>query len=250
MSRNTLCLLIGLSLVQMVACSKPEPEPDMEPPTPTPDLSMVRDMSMPPPSPDLLARCELPYDVRNIDKVSTGLVTVMQSPSDPMVFTAEVDATAGGSMKYGENPFLYLDLVGRKKLDITDVQAPNQGGWDIALKRWQIKVNSGDSGNGGVTAARVDGKVLADVTKAPMGPYEADSYFDAKCTFQADPIGGLGTTLSDWYDYESGTSRIVPKKEVIVLKRRDGQGHIKLQILSYYKGTTSANYTLTWSYLP
>ena len=81
---------------------------------PSPDLSLVQDMSQPL-GPDLLARCELPYDVRNIDKVSTGTVTVMTAPSDPMVFTAEVDATAGGSMKYGENPFVYLDLIGRKK---------------------------------------------------------------------------------------------------------------------------------------
>ncbi len=243
--------LLLLPVLWLVGCTDPAPETQMEPPPvpPSPDLSLVQDMSQPL-GPDLLARCELPYDVRNIDKVSTGTVTVMTAPSDPMVFTAEVDATAGGSMKYGENPFVYLDLIGRKKVDITDVQSPNQGGWDIALKRWQLKINSGDSGNGGVTVAIVDGKNLADVTKPPAGTYEADAYFDGKCVFQADPIGGLGTALSDWYDYESGTSRIIPKKEVIVLKRRDGQGYIKLQILSYYKGSTSANYSLTWSYLP
>jgi hypothetical protein len=47
---------------------------------------------------------------------------------------------------------------------------------------------------------------------APAGTYEADSYFDAKCVFQPDPIGGLGTALSDWYDYDSGTSRIMSQK--------------------------------------
>jgi hypothetical protein len=199
---------------------------------------------------DLLPRCELPYDVRAIDKVSTGAVNVMASPGDPNVYTAEIDATAGGSMKYGENPFVYVDLINRKRVDLTDVQAQSSPGWDIAFKRWQIKVNSGDSGPGDVTVARVADKNLPEVAAAPAGPYEADVYFDAKCMLTTDPIGGLGTVLSDWYGYESGSNRLVPNKEVIVLKRRDGQGHIKLQLLGYYKGMAGGNFSLSWSYLP
>jgi len=233
----------------LLACTSAEPDTTPSDAALTPDLTVLPDLS--PSPPDLTpARCELPYDVRAIDKVSTGVVTIMASPADPAVYNAEVDATAGGSMKYGENPFVYLDLIGRKKVEISDVQSETSSGWDLALKRWQIKLNSGDSGPGGVKVSRVPGKTLGEVTMAPAGTYEVDSYFDAKCVFQADPIGGLGTALSDWYDYESGTSRIIPKKEVLVLKRRDGQGHIKVQITSYYKGTTSANYSLTWSYLP
>ena len=237
---------VWLAVFALAGC--PAPDAEFEPPVV--DAAAAKDLTAATP-PDLSpARCELPYDVRAIDKVATGAVTIMPLPTDPNVYTAEIDATAGGSMKYGENPFVYIDLIARNKVEITDVQAETNQGWDLGLKRWQVKLNSGDSGPAGVTVARVPGKNLGEVTMAPAGPYEADDYLDAKCVFAADPIGGLGTALSDWYDYESGTSRIVPKKEVLVLKRRDGQGHIKVQITSYYKGTTSANYSLSWSYLP
>lgn len=210
------------------------------------------------PVPDLAAdmtpaahpRCELPFDQRAIAQVSTGAVTVTQSPGDPATWTAEVDATAGGSMAYDKNPFVYLDLIKRAKVDVDDVQAQTSKGWDLALKRWQIKINSGDSGPGGVTVARVAGKNLSEVTAAPTSGYAADTYFDEKCNLVQDPIGGLGTALSDWYGYDMDTMRLAPNKEVLVLPRRDGQGHIKVQITSYYKGTVSGNFTLSWSYLP
>jgi hypothetical protein len=196
------------------------------------------------------ARCELPPELKLIAAVSSGAVTFGQLPATPEVRTAEIDATAGGSMASSKNPFVYLDLINGKKVDVTDVQAQDSPDWDVALKRWQIKINSGDSGPGGVTVAPIDGKDLAEVTAAPTARFEADRYFDSKCQVQLDAIGGLGTQLSDWYDYETGTSRITPIKRVYVLKRRDGKGHIKLQILGYYKGMTSANYTLHWSLLP
>jgi hypothetical protein len=210
--------------------------------TPAPDLGSPTDMFFMP-------RCELPYDVRLIDKVSMGGVTVTKDPGGQDIYTAQVDATAGGSMKYGENPFIYMDLIGQKKVELTDVQAQNSGAWDIAFKRWQIKINSGDSGTSNVTVARVPDKNLDEVTAAPAGPYLADTYFDADCKFTADPIGGIGTVLSDWYEYESGTNRLKPIKEVLVFPRRDGHGHIKLQLLSYYQGSTSGNFTMTWSFL-
>lgn len=200
--------------------------------------------------PDLLPRCELPFDVRAIAQVSTGAVTITESPAAPGVFGADIDATAGGSMKYGENSFVYLDLAERKKVEIDDVQAQTSTSWDIAFKRWQIKINSGDSGPGGVTVARIPHKDLAQVTAAPAGGYDADHYLDENCKLQTDPINGLGTALSDWYEYESGTNRLLPKDEVLVLTRRDGKGHIKLKLTGYYKGTEGAHYSLSWSSLP
>lgn len=200
--------------------------------------------------PDLLPRCELPYDQRAINMVAAGAITVMPDPGTPDTFLAEVDGTAGGSSGYSKNPFVYLDLIGGKKVAITDVQAVQSGDWDIAFKRWQIKLNGGDSGPGGVGAARVDGKTLAEVTTAPAGPYGQDSYFDAKCVVELDDINGLKTVLSDWYEYDGVTMQLTPKKEVIVLNRRDKKGHIKVQLTGYYKGMAGGNFRLSWSLLP
>ena len=155
-----------------------------------------------------------------------------------------------GPCNYDKNPFIYLDLIGGKQVAITDVQAVKSGDWDIAFKRWQIKLNGGDSGPGGVGAVIVDGKDLADVATAPAGPYVTDSYFDAQCMTELDAIGGLATELSSWYDYDTGTNALTPHKEVIVLNRRDNKGHIKLQITGYYKGMAGGNFAVSWSLLP
>ncbi len=200
--------------------------------------------------PDLLPRCELPYDQRAINQISTGAVTIAAQPGDPGTLTAQVDATAGGAANFGKNPFVYLDLLGGKKVEITDVQAIASGDWDIAFKRWQIKLNGGDSGPGGVGAVLVPDKTLAEVATAPAGPYVTDSYFDAKCMVQLDSIDGLLTVLSDWYEYDGVTMQLTPKKQVIVLNRRDGKGHIKVQLTGYYKGMAGGNYALSWSLLP
>lgn len=230
----------GLLVAAGAGCSSGEPCSDPG----TPDAGVVIDMA--PPAP----RCELPFDVRAIDTVSMGAVTITEDPGMAGVYTAEVDATAGGSSNYGKNPFVYLDLIGRKKVEIDDVAARRSRDWDIAFKRWQIKLNSGDSGPGGVTVSRIENKTLPDVKTAPTGTYSEDIYFNDKCEIQLDPINGLGTVVSDWYGYEAGTNRLLPKTEVWVLKRRDGKGHIKLQLLQYYKGMAGGNFTLTWSYLP
>ncbi|HRI54068.1 MAG TPA: HmuY family protein [Pseudomonadota bacterium] len=223
-----------------------------------PDLSATADLSTASPDgaadlsagPDLLPRCELPYDQRAINQVSTGAVTIAAQPGDPGTLVAEVDATAGGSANFGKNPFVYLDLIGGKKVEVTDVQAIASGAWDIAFKRWQIKLNGGDSGPGGVGAVLVPDKALSEVAAAPAGPYVTDSYFDAKCMLQLDSIDGLLTVLSDWYEYDGVTMQLAPKKQVIVLNRRDGKGHIKVQLTGYYKGMAGGNYALAWSLLP
>ena len=206
------------------------------------DLAAVPDLAT--------ARCELPYELRPIKTVSTGAFTSAPSPGNPQVRTAEIDATAGGYDKYQDNPFVYVDLINNKKVEINDVQAQTSKDWDIAFKRWQIKINSGDSGPGGVTAASVDDKNLDEVAAAPTDPnaYGPDKYFDAMCKVQYDSIFGPKTRLSDWYDYTTGSP--VPFKRVYVLKRRDGQGSIKLQITQYYKGSAGGNYGITWSLLP
>ena len=245
------CLAVPLlwAVALAAGCQQPEPGPDA-----VPDASAAVDLASAAADlasgPDLLPRCELPYDQRAINMVSTGVVTVAVDPGDPDTHSAQVDATAGGSMSYSKNPFVYLDLIAGKKAELTDVQAAQSGAWDIAFKRWQVKLNGGDSGPGGVGAALVPGKDLAEVKTAPAGPYAEDSYFDAKCQVQLDPIGGLQTVLSDWYDYDGATMKLVPKKQVIVLPRRDQKGHIKVQITEYYKGMTGANFTLSWSLLP
>jgi hypothetical protein len=135
---------------------------------------------------------------------------------------------------------------------ITDVQARDSKDWDIGLKRYIIKINSGDSGPGGVTVATVANRALEDVTQAPDRGYQEDRYFDENCMVFKDAIGGLATAMSDWYSYNTDTMVLTPLKNTFVLKRRDGRGHIKMQIMRYYDamGRNGGTYTIRWSFLP
>ena len=216
------------------------------------DLGVPADLSAGP-SPDLSSAqpmpCELPYEQRLIGTPSTGAVTITPSP-DGNGYTAEIDASAGGAEQAASNAYVYLDLVAGKKVGSGDIEAQKARTWDIAFKRWQIKINSGDSGPGGVVSAPVGGVELSQVTQAPVGGYVEDDYFDAGCQLSLDGNNGLRTALSDWYEYNFITHQLAPKKQVYVLKRRDGQGSIKLQLTGYYKGSTAGIFTVRWAFLP
>jgi hypothetical protein len=212
------------------------------------DMATTEDQDLRRMAADMGGRCELPFDQRAIDQVSDGMISVMENAG---VYTAQVDGTAGGANGFQSRPFIYLDLIGGKKVAITDVQARDSKDWDIAFKRWQIKINSGDSGPGGVTTAVVKGKELPDVSAAPASGYVEDDYLDPDCMVVLDSIGGLATAMSDWYEYNN--MKLAPRKDTYVLKRRDGMGSIKLQVTGYYDpsdATRSAVYTIRWGLLP
>ncbi len=227
----------------LAACSSATDNPE-----PTPDLSATADLGLDP-APDLApVVCSLPFEHRPIDTVSTSAVTI--NP-DGTGFTAEIDARAGGGSESQKNPYVYLDLVAGKKVDITDVQAQKSTAWDIAFKRWQVKINSGDSGSGGVKAALIPPTTeLPQVTTAPASGYVEDHYFDAKCRLELDGNGGPKTALSTWYDYNINTHVLTPWKQVYVLTRRDGKGTVKLQVMGYYKAGASGIFTVRWGFLP
>ncbi len=223
----------------LAACSSPGPE--------SPDLSdsdlrhAPTDMAGP-------KTCTLPYELRDIDMVTAGQVSVMQNAG---TFTAQVDASAGGAMSAPSNPYVYIDLISGKRVDITDVQSHTSRDWDIAIKRYVVKLNGGDSGPAGETLTSVPNTTLAQVTRAPGGAYITDHYFDAMCNVQTDAIGGLATALSDWYGYDTVTNKLTPNMTVYVIKRRDGMGSIKLQFLGYYDGSGNGGHvSLTWGFLP
>lgn len=191
----------------------------------------------------------LPYEWRPIDEVSTGAVTVTQVGN---VTRAIVDASAGGTVGYGEKPFVYLDLATGTKVAITDVESYHSTDWDLAIKRYVVRINGGDSGPGGVEAAIVENKTSLDqVTMAPAGAsFQTDDWATADCQLREGPIGEPETAIGMWYAYDVDTSRIVPNEWVILLTLRDGSTR-KLRIVTYYGDAGNANrgavYQLEWA---
>ena len=70
-----------------------------------------------------------------------------------------VDATAGGAFNPNPHSFVYGKFTdtGLVKVDISDEASLDSMDWDIAFRRYVVRINSGNSGPSCVTAARLPG---------------------------------------------------------------------------------------------
>lgn len=176
--------------------------------------------------------------------VSTGSVDVTESGG---VFSATIDASAGGMDLSRSNPFVYLDLETGTRVDITDFEALQETDWDLAFKRVLIRTNSSDSGPGQVMLAKLSLTTFEAVTAAPDSAeaYYTDITLDEECELLIDPIGNPIAAINhlnmnnpsgsaSWYNYDGGVS---PNTGDIYIVRNDGDDTTyKLEILSWASG--------------
>lgn len=183
-----------------------------------------------------------------IDEVSEGEVKILQT--DGQTRTLYIDASAGGYSVQAAYPRLYLNLETAQPVALTDYEAMASTAWDLALKRPVLFTNGGTGGPGQGQAGFVF-KPFAEVTAADEAASDpqVEQFWDDGCKPALDPIGSVLTTMTDWYNYEDGTTAVVPKNLTFVL--RGGTGKLyKLKILEYYanpdgsKGKTSGHYVL------
>jgi hypothetical protein len=141
------------------------------------------------------------------------------------VTTTRVDATADG--------WLHLDLEGRREVGDAD-------GWELAFQRFQIVVNGGVSGDGGVEVAIVEGGDFAAIERAPAGGYLTDAADGEDEGSEPDlAFGG-------WYDYDPATHVLTPRDQVYVL--RSAEGYWKLQLVDYYDDAGTSGFpTFRWA---
>lgn len=192
------------------------------------------------------------------------------------VFVTHIDATGGGVTPSQSYVYARFTEAGLEQVDISDDDALASTDWDIAFRRFVIRLNSGYSGPSCVTsvrAARGDDEApigFDGVTEAPADGYESESYFvedplSGECEFLAD-LSGLpsspGTLLSSYWLY-SEAGCVSMTSDVFALALRDGR-HVKLEVLSYYSPENqeacdtggspgspsgSGNIRIKWAYL-
>lgn len=167
-----------------------------------------------------------------IDKVSTGVVTVLSDEAG--VKTLYVDASAGGFQTAAKSPRTYLDLAAGTRVAVTDKSAPTSATWDLALKRYVIFTNSGDTGVGRGGAVQIN-KAFAAVTDADVlaAAPVAESMFDADCNAKKDRTEAPLTSFSDWYDYDDATMIPSPKAGVTYAVRGASGRLFKVGIKAY-----------------
>ncbi|MEM7156774.1 MAG: HmuY family protein [Myxococcota bacterium] len=187
---------------------------------------------------------------------------VVGNTADGDGFASTVDATAGGITMAPQNPWLYLRFTaeGLEKVDVDDLQALESADWDIAAKRFGIRLNGGVSGPSTVSAAALEGTAYEDVTELPEGTeLRTESFYDAECNLIDDGSGqgSPGYELTPWWGYNGCVNTTGTP---FVLELADGS-HVKLVVDAYYMtgqqecnetgsmGMGSANFAWRWAYL-
>lgn len=192
------------------------------------------------------------------DKTSKGDVTTTADGTD---FVTLVDATTGGSSGASKNAWTYVKFTsaGAEKLSIDDESALEDMTWALGLRRWTIRLNSGDSGPSCVGVKSIKRKTYADVTVDDIpAAYDYEDFFSESCDMDTDRIGGPLVVMTDWWGYDGCVSTSdVPW----VIQLADGHV-IKLVVEAYYAddgqeecetlGSTDAEAAwikLRWSFL-
>jgi hypothetical protein len=177
-------------------------------------------------------------DLDAFSNVAAGLISTVPDGSG---FLSTVDATGGGISP--TQSFVYARFTptaGLEKLQLSDTAAFTSTDWDIAFRRFVLRLNGGDSGPScvGAMSATTSYDSLTAVPSVYSPLVDAFLTPAPTCSF-IDDGSGLGTApntaLSGFYMY---TSCAAMTGTPFVVVTRSGR-HLKLVVTSYYATTTA-----------
>lgn len=139
-----------------------------------------------------------------------------------------------------DEDWVYFDLEAEQ---IVEPQTPeNSPDWDLGLLRFNVSVNGGTSGSGGVEVAVVRDVAFADVTVAPATGYVTDDAINGPADMETMP----GFAFDLWYDYDISRHVLEPTGAVYIVHTVE-DNYFKVEVLDYYDGAGSPGYlTLLW----
>lgn len=183
--------------------------------------------------------------ILGLDLKKDASPAVILNTADGMGWRSTVDSTGGGFMPTQSYVYAKFGATGLEKVAVGDEAALDSMDWDIAFRRFVIRLNGGDSGPSCVAAVGLPmGTSYDSVTQAPSGAqYVIDNFLDKAptCSF-IDDMSGLTTSpmtaLASFYQY---SSCVAMTGKVFVVQTREGR-HVKLTVYTYY--STEAGQTM------
>ena len=190
--------------------------------------------------------------------MSTGAVT---NAADTTGFVATVDTRAGGVTATESYVYAKFGELGLEKLALSDMTALDSMDWDIAFRRFVIRINSGNSGPSCV-GAQLQTAPYDNITFVPANFVAESDDFLSKTSCALIPDGsGLTTSprtaLASFYRYDSC---VAMTGNAFVIRSHTGR-HLKLVVSSYYAagqdgcntagtpGTMGGTMKVRWQYL-
>lgn len=252
-----------LSLSALLACGDKSSDED--------DTAGGEDAETDSEADEVLPACEEPTEVSCIDQLILDLSLHDDKVSDASVdnstdgddFVTVVDASAGGYNQAANNPWVYVKFTpeGAERVDIDDESALESMDWDLAMRRFIVRMNGGSSGPSCVGAAALLESDYDALDAVPDGiAFAPDNYYTDDCTIVNDSSGLPGSpqvSLGSWWEYE-GCVQTTGVPHLVQL----ADGHVlKLRIETYYGedqdvcnetgagGDDSGIITLRWQYL-
>jgi hypothetical protein len=193
------------------------------------------------------------------DLISDGDV---ETTTDGADFVTTVDASAGGMNEASDNPWVYVKFTdtGAVRVDLADEPALESMDWDIAARRFGLRLNGGVSGPSCVGAAVFLESTYDELTTVPAGiEYVQEAFYTDSCTYVPDSFGlnSPQVVLSPWWSYESC---VETTGHPALIRLADGRV-IKFVVEAYYgtgqddcnsdgtPGGDSANFTWRWAFV-
>ena len=132
--------------------------------------------------------------------------------------------------------WVYLDVEDGV---VTPATPETDRGWDLALRRTELRTNSGTSG-GGLGGAREDESGLAfdAITESTTLGFTTDALVTPRPG--AEPTS-LSETLVGWYDYDPATHTLAPGDRSYLVRTADG-GYAKLRIWRWRDGELALSF--------
>ena len=141
--------------------------------------------------------------------------------------------TGGGVLE------MHVDATSREEwvlLHLDEGMVTADQPWDIAFRRFSIRLNGGGSGTGTGVGQLLEGSDFASVDRAPDMGWRSDGE-------EADDL-----IFSDWFEYNTETHQLTSVPGVWVLRGGGGERYYALQVTSYYDDAgDSGIYSLRWS---
>lgn len=191
------------------------------------------------------AVCAEPTEVECVDDMISDLSLQDSKTSKGEIGTGEdgedhldaLDASAGGYSSSSKNAYLYAKFTdsGLQKVELTDEAALESMDWDIAARRFIVRLNGGSSGPSCVGALAVEGQSYAEVTEVPDdAAYQMDDFYDKDCRIKEDSRGLPGNpdvALGAWWAYPD--TCVATTDQPFLVQLADGRV-AKLAIETYY----------------
>jgi len=167
------------------------------------------------------------------DTPSGGAIT--EEGSTAGEFHTHIDATAGGFNGTLGYTYARFTEAGLEAVALADEDSLESMDWDIAFRRYIIRLNSGVSGPSCVLGGRTGAAtVWADLHAVPDTiVMREEQYFIGDACEYVPETSGIGSPLTILSSFWSYGGCVAMTGNIYVIALRDGR-HVKLQVTSYY----------------